>query len=131
MADADLDQKGLAEKTGVGTSTIRKIMRLKEENYNSSTLSSLSTGIRRPSSYLSDKLNGSTSQESDPPPQSPLLEWIKDIQRRLRQALDELDDMKRYLPHDTIHGSIVPVENSEPHEGDADGEEAEEQATGE
>ena len=111
MSAADLNQKELAEKTGVAPSTIRKIKNRVEENYNSATLSSLSIGIRRPASFLEDRFNGRVPQDSGAPaPDRMVLEWVQDIQGRLRQAIKELDELKPYLTPDVTHGSFIPAE---------------------
>jgi transcriptional regulator with XRE-family HTH domain len=111
MSAAGLNQKELAEKTGVAPSTIRKIKNREEENYNSATLNSLSIGIRRPASFLDDRLNGRVPQDSGAPaPDRMVLEWVQDIQGRLRQAIKELDELKPYLTPDVTHGSLIPAE---------------------
>ena len=111
MSAAGLNQKELAEKTGVAPSTIRKIKNREEENYNSATLNSLSIGIRRPASFLDDRLNERVPQDAGAPaPDRMVLEWVQDIQGRLRQAIKELDELKPYLTPDVIHGSFIPVE---------------------
>jgi transcriptional regulator with XRE-family HTH domain len=111
MSAAGMSQKELAEKTGVAASTIRKIMHRVEENYNPATLNSLSIGIRRPASYLDDRFNCRVPQDSGAPaPDRMVLEWVQDIQDRLRQAIKELDDLKPYLTPDVTHGSFIPTE---------------------
>lgn len=111
MSAAGLSQKELAEKTGVAPSTIRKIKNRDEENYNPATLNSLSVGIRRPASFLDDRFNGRVPQDSGAlAPDRMVLEWVQDIQGRLRQAIKELDDLKPYLTPDVIHGSFIPAE---------------------
>lgn len=111
MSAAGLNQKELAEKTGVAPSTIRKIKNREEENYNSATLNSLSIGIRRPASFLDDRLNERVPQDSGAPaPDRMVLEWVQDIQGRLRQAIKELDELKPYLTPDVMHGSFMPAE---------------------
>jgi transcriptional regulator with XRE-family HTH domain len=111
MSSAGLSQKDLAEKTGVAPSTIRKIKNRDRENYNSATLNSLSIGIRRPASFLDDRFNGRVPQDSGaPPPDRMVLEWVEDIQGRLRQAIKDLDALKPYLTPDVIHGSFLPAE---------------------
>jgi transcriptional regulator with XRE-family HTH domain len=110
MSAAGLNQKELAEKTGVAPSTIRKIKNREEENYNPATLNSLSIGIRRPASFLDDRFNGRVPQDSGAlAPDRMLLEWVQDIQGRLRQAIKELDDLKPYLSPDIMHGSFIPA----------------------
>jgi transcriptional regulator with XRE-family HTH domain len=111
MSAAGLSQKELAEKTGVAPSTIRKIKNREEENYNPATLNSLSIGIRRPASFLDDRFNGRVPQDSGAlAPNRMVLEWVQDIQGRLRQAIKELDDLKPYLTPDVTHGSFIPAE---------------------
>jgi transcriptional regulator with XRE-family HTH domain len=110
MSAAGLNQKELAEKTGVAPSTIRKIKNREEENYNPATLNSLSIGIRRPASFLDDRFNGRVPQDSGAlAPDRMVLEWVQDIQGRLRQAIKELDDLKPYLSPDIMHGSFIPA----------------------
>ena len=110
MSAAGLNQKELAEKTGVAPSTIRKIKNREEENYNPATLNSLSIGIRRPASFLDDRFNGRVPQDSGAlAPDRMLLEWVQDIQGRLRQAIKELDELKPYLTPDVMHGSFIPA----------------------
>jgi transcriptional regulator with XRE-family HTH domain len=104
-------QKELAEKTGVAASTIRKIQKCEAENPNPATLNSLSIGIRRPASFLDDQLNCRVPQDSGaPPPDRMVLEWVEDIQGRLRRAIKELDALKPYLTPDISHGSFIPAE---------------------
>ena len=120
MSATGQSQKELAEKTGVAASTIRKIKNRVRENYNSATLNSLSVGIRRPASYLDDQWNHRVPQDSGAPtPDRMVLEWVQDIQGRLRGVIKELDDLKPYLTPDVIHGSFrpaeIPVEPDEEH----------------
>jgi transcriptional regulator with XRE-family HTH domain len=111
MSAVGLSQKELAEKTGVAPSTIRKIKNRDEENYNPATLNSLSVGIRRPASFLDDRFNDRVPQDSGAlAPDRMILEWVQDIQGRLRQAIKELDDLKPYLTPDVIHGSFISAE---------------------
>jgi transcriptional regulator with XRE-family HTH domain len=111
MSATGLNQKELAEKTGVAPSTIRKIKNRDKENYNQATLSSLSIGIRRPASFLDDRFNGRVPQDSGAPaPDRMVLEWVQDIQGQLRQTIKELDNLKPYLTPDVAHGSFISAE---------------------
>ncbi len=111
MSAAGLSQKELAEKTGVAPSTIRKIMHRVKENYNSATLNSLSVGIRRPASFLDNRFNQRVPQDSGAPaPDRMVLEWVQDIQGRLRRVIKELDDLQPYLTPDVMHGGFMPAE---------------------
>ena len=122
MSAAGMSQKELAEKTGVAASTIRKIKNCDEDNYNLATLNALSIGIRRPASFLDDRFNERVPQDSGAAaPDRMVLEWVRDIQGRLRQVVRELDDLKPYLTPDVTHGSLIPAEISQvPVESDED-----------
>jgi hypothetical protein len=105
------EPEGACREDGVAPSTIRKIKNRDEENYNPATLNSLSVGIRRPASFLDDRFNDRVPQDSGAlAPDRMILEWVQDIQGRLRQAIKELDDLKPYLTPDVIHGSFISAE---------------------